>query len=179
MVALEYHHKFAESKSIETERKFPDLVIELISRRPYVFAEAMDSFSELRSLVIRVVREEFCKQIDGSVVDPGQHRNDMVSLRIRAKVGADFKDTKLQFQLLKSIAVLLSTWKDEGNDCDVSASSIHELVDALLRAEDDDTTDQAQGFGLAGAVMAGTSVAAASAEMVGCLRSIGDCLFVC
>jgi integrator complex subunit 1 len=172
VVALENHLSFAEFKSIDTTRRFPDLVVELISGRPNVFAEAMDSFAELRSLIIRVVHEEFTRHVEGDADGDEFVPGEAVILKVRRKCGTSTAETKLPMSLLKSTSVILSIWKDEASNSEQPVSGeINELVDALLEKETEEVDDnqEERKVGLADAVMSGsigTDGTAVSVEVV-------------
>lgn len=134
---------------------FPDLLISLISNRPGVLAETMSSFSELRSIVLRVVRAEF-----GMIGEPSNGESstsNTVRLKLRKASSFNYDVVRVPLALLLSTCVLLSIWEDAERRL-----SIDELVDALLRSKVDEEED----IGLASATIADSSLPALTVESV-------------
>lgn len=187
-MALEEHLAFAESKSIETGLKFPDVVVELVSSRPSVFAEAMDAFPELRSLVIRIVHTEFFRY---SKTDTKEENlvevKEAVIIKPRKSACIQSSECRLPLSVILSISVVFGTWRDslasataatgEGGE---SAAAVCSLVDALMCDDaKEKESDAADDGGLASAVMAGdpalaaVSVESVSKALLGCFALFG------
>ena len=173
IMALEKHLSFAETKSIAIDLRFPDLVAELVSTRPSVFADALDSFPDLRSLVCRVIHGEFLLHAKASGSADGDNgsfkHEDLVLLR---RVGAvdGSSEMHLPLRVLSSISVLLSVWQDEvENDADTK-HAVQELVDSILLSDTKREEENALGGGLASAVFLDSKLPAVSVESVSLLR---------
>jgi hypothetical protein len=146
---------------------FPDLLVKLISSRPGVYAEAMDSFVDLRALIVRVIQTEFERYQQRKEND-----EEADSQTVSIKLNGSHK-THLPLQLLRSCCVLLSIWK-ETNDRSASAESVADtsidgLVDALLQKDDICIGNVRSGVGstgLASATMCQSGVSVASVESV-------------
>lgn len=155
IVALEAYLHRARSIGLEIQRTFPDLLVDLISNRPGVLAETMSSFTELRSLVVRVVRGEFILSVKA---DPRvASASEMVDLKIRTTPTLDLGAVRVPLALLLSTCVLLSIWQDADDN-----ESVDELVDALMRTSVDDDED----IGLGCATLAESKLPALSVESV-------------
>lgn len=155
VLALEAYLLHAGSKGMECEVNFPDLLIGLVSNRPGVLAETMSCFSELRSLVVRVVRAEY-----GMTGEPSNGENsasDTVRLRLRKVLSSEHDVVHIRLALLLSTCVLLSIWEDAEQSL-----SIDELVDALLRSKVDEDED----IGLANATIVDSCLPALTVESV-------------
>lgn len=157
-MALEEHLKFAETNGVDTGMKFSDRLIDLIASRPFVLADAINTFSDLRSLVVRVVHAEFAhySNVDESSGDMESAK--MVRLTPRQNQRLRKNSVVMPLTLLLSVTVLLSIWNAaEGNP------AIEELVDELLQNDvEDDCGDQ----GLASAVTVVGEQAAVTVESV-------------
>ena len=176
VMALHRLIDFAEKSQIVVASSFSDLLIGLISSRPSIFAEAMDTFTDFRSLAIRVLHREFfrCAEEgrDVSVLDQ--------SIAVCIKVlwpSTEETEVTLPISLLKSLCVLLSIWRDpngKDNFADVG-SAVESLADALLRASGvvgNDCHEEAE-IGLAGAKMLGSGSDAVSVESVSRCNLVG------
>jgi len=166
-MALKEHLAFAESKSIDTGLKFPELVVELVSTRPSVFAEAIDSFPELRSLIVQTVHSEFFRHTSESLKECNNNKQNMVILKPRETVSVPSSELCLPLPVILSISVVLSTWVElpaSGID-EKTNSEINALIDALMRIdvkEDESDND----VGLASAVLVDSGAPAISVESV-------------
>jgi len=163
-MALEEHIAFAESKSIDTGLKFPDVVVELVSSRPSVFAEAMDSFPPLRSLVIRVVHSLFFRCAQSEAKEGHVDLEGAVVLNPRGRTAEQSSEIRVPLPVILSISVVLSIWKDTAAE-DESAPAISSLVDALMRVDVKDNESDSD-VGLASAAMADSGLVAVSVESV-------------
>jgi integrator complex subunit 1 len=155
VLALEAYLLQAGAKGMECEVNFPDLLIGLVSNRPGVLAETMSSFSELRSLVVRVVRAEY-----GMIGEPpngGSSASDTVRLTLRKVPSFEHDVVHIRLALLQSTCVLLSIWEDAEQSL-----SVDELVDALLRIKVDENED----IGLASATIVDSNLPALTVESV-------------
>jgi hypothetical protein len=171
-MALEKHIAFAETHEIEVEWNFPTLLVRLISSRPGVYAEAMDTFSDLRSLAIRVAHDEFsrCAKQQATSGDDGGP-DGVVIVKLLPTSYLKTEEVKLPLPLLKSISVLLSIWKDhddQGDKDTAGADAVNELVGSLMRSSTEEGSEvlESNSVGLASAVMADSSLKAVSVESV-------------
>jgi hypothetical protein len=155
IMALEAYLLHAVSKGMDCDVNFPDLLIGLVSNRPGVLAETMGSFSELRSIVARVVRAEF--EMVGEHFNGEPPLSSSVRLRLRKIPSFKYDVVRVPLALLLSTCVLLSIWEDAEQSL-----SIDELVDALLRSKVDEPED----IGLASATIADSSLPALAVESV-------------
>ena len=170
-MALEKHIEFAETHNIEVEWDFSTLLVRLISSRPGVYAEAMDTFSDLRSLAIRVAHDEFsrCAKQDARGDEGGP--DGVVIVKLFPTSFLKTEEVKLSLSLLKSISVLLSIWKDhddQGDKDTTGAGAVNELVGSLMRSSTEEGSEVLENYsvGLASAVMADSSLKAVSVESV-------------
>jgi len=168
VMALEEHLEFAVSKSIETGLKFPVMIVELVSSRPTVFADAMESFPDLRSLVIHAVHSEFVRHAKAGAKDKEAKVKDAVILKPRNTISGEKSAIHLPLSVLLSISVVLSTWRDSMDDRE-SAIAVDSLVDALMRNDTKDNEDDCGDAGLASAVIADSNLVAVSLESVSAL----------
>jgi hypothetical protein len=187
----------AREKGIVGSWNFPSMLIDLLSSRPTVFAEAMDAFPDLRSLAIRVVRTEF-----DSFLSKASNRVAMeldspavIIVICQSQMAPEAADkvveAKLPLALLQSACVLLSIWRDENAakqienvaelmpkaKNDDAALAVEELVQMLLRDDKLENIDEAEDadmvLGLASAKIAGSGKSAVPVESVSCL-SVGE-----
>jgi len=117
VIALEQFISFAEEKNIKIAWQFPALIVDLISRRPSVYAEAIDAFTDLRSLAISIIHDEFALYTQYS-----------------AEAGHTDMDDTFPLALIRSTSVLLSIWRDEYMHTDqTSTVYVENLVTSLMR----------------------------------------------
>jgi hypothetical protein len=171
LMALEKHIEFAETHKIEVAWNFSTLLVRLISSRPGVYAEAMDTFSDLRSLAIRVAHDEFsrCAKQQAGGVEGGP--DGVVIVKLFPTSFSKTEEVKLPLSLLKSISVLLSIWKDhddQGDKDTTGAGAVNELVGSLMRSSTEEGSEvlENNSVGLASAVMADSGLKAVSVESV-------------
>jgi hypothetical protein len=182
----------ARQKGIVGSWNFPSMLIDLLSSRPTVFAEAMDAFPDLRSLAIRVVRSEFDSSLSKSSNRDAMELDSAVIIVVcQSHMAPDAADkvveAKLSLALLQSACVLLSIWRDENAakqienvaelmpkaKNDDAALAVEELVRMLLRDDKmeniDEAEDSALVLGLASAKIAGSGKSAVPVESVSLL----------
>ena len=136
VLALEHIIGFAKERKVEVKRDFEPLVVDLISRRPGVFAEAIDIYSDLRVRLVCVLHGQFVSFVQNSNVAIDLEKAIEVTLY---SSGALEKTVKLPLSLVRSISVLLSVWKDEyKHDEPESANAVEYLISSLLRENDVD-----------------------------------------
>jgi hypothetical protein len=160
-MALEKHIEFAETHKIEVEWNFSTLLVRLISSRPGVYAEAMDTFSDLRSLAIRVAHDEFSRCAEQEARRDEGGPDGVVIVKLFPASFLKTEEVKLPLSLLKSISVLLSIWKDhddQGDKDNVGADAVNELVGSLMRSSTEEGSEVLDSVGLASAVMADSSL---------------------
>lgn len=151
IIALEKHISFAEENGVQLDQRFSYLLIHLVSNRPSVLAAAMEEYSDLRSLSIRVLHASFI----GNTKRAGEIFDSIDSI----VVAVEFLKTSqklcgtvyLPLPLLQSICVVLSIWKDHNDDEADVKSAVKDFADALL--EPDDEHSQNDNAGLANAKM--------------------------
>jgi hypothetical protein len=171
LMALEKHIGFAERHKIEVEWNFSTLLVRLISSRPGVYAEAMDTFSDLRSLAIRVAHDEFSRCAKQEATEDEGGSDGVVIVKLFPTSFLMTEEVKLPLSLLKSISVLLSIWKDhddQGDKDTAGAGAVNELVGSLMRSSTEEGSGvlESNTVGLASAVMADSSLKAVSVESV-------------
>lgn len=164
VLALEKHIEFAENKGREVVSRFPDLLFDLIAGRPSIFAETIEAFHDLRSLVVRIVYKEFERY---SKKGKGAENGGAVNqVRLRLKES----DFIIPSTLLQSITILLSVWNDTGvqKDDEESRNAMEKLVDGLLKADSEgqDTSSEGTETGLTSASMVDSGTLAVSVELV-------------
>ncbi len=118
--------EYSEKNGVDVSFQFADLVVDLISKRPSVLAEAIDSYTDLRSIIIKVIFEEFSTRVQTSDEFKITHSFD------QSIVAADHLQG-IPLSLVQSISVFLSLWKDEYRTAEGDSSKyIEYLADALL-----------------------------------------------
>ena len=131
---------YAQQCGIFVERNFCDLLVRLISNRPSAFAAAMESFSDLRSLSVRVLFSSFVEKTGrAEYVFDSMH-----SVAIKLFEGEQGKGgtVHVPLTLLQSICVVLSVWKDSDSEDDKDVSeAVETFVRALLRPDDENHND--------------------------------------
>jgi hypothetical protein len=170
-MALEKHIAFAETHRIEVKWKYSTLLVRLISSRPGVYAEAMDTFSDLRSLAIRVAHDEFARCAKEEASEDGVGSDGVVIVKLFPTSFLKTEEVELPLSLLQSISVLLSIWKDQDDQGDrdtAGEGAVNELVDSLMRSNGEEGSEggESTSVGLASARMADSSIAAVSVESV-------------
>lgn len=168
------------------------MLIDLLSSRPTVFAEAMDAFPDLRSRAIRVVRTEFDSYLSKASNRDAMELDSAVIIAVcqshMAPEAADkVVEAKLPLALLQSACVLLSIWRDENaakeienvaelmqkDKNDDAALAVEELVRMLLRDDKIENVDEDEDadlvLGLASAKIAGSGKSAVPVESVSLL----------
>jgi integrator complex subunit 1 len=152
VLALHKIKKFTVANNVLKDWNFASLLIELVSRRPTVFAAALSSYVNLRSLAIRVVVEEFRIYVEKKRPTTASE-NSMVdiSLCYSSHDGRDGEPTEVQMPLalLQSSCVLLSIWsEDEKNDKD--SACIDGLVAMLMKSRDSEESNNSETNGVSG-----------------------------
>ena len=167
LLCVEQHIAFAENHGIPVAWNFPSLLMSLVSDRPSVFAEAMDSFSNLRLLAIRVVHAQFEKYVKSNSsldIDPSR----AVSIYLHPTAMSEGGPVTVPIELLQATSVVLSIWKGGEQETE-GTSFIDDLLGALTTSSDDQKLDEGeskQKVGLASSTMVKTSKPAVSVESV-------------
>lgn len=163
-MALERHISFAEQHGVPIEQNFPELLTHLVSTRPSVCAEAMDAYSNLRSLALRVLHADFSWH--AKVKDDSSDKRSSAAVVMRVyESSLHYGELELPLSLLQSVSVVLSIWKDQhAEGSHETAILVQELADALLRPDNDDKF--VDGRGLASAKLLEGCTAAVSVESV-------------
>ena len=171
VLALRKITLFAEENEVLGDWKFPSLLVNLLSRRPTVFAGALTSYEDLRSLAIEVVSGEFDVYATKKDV-PTENRDIMVNISLRhvAKDGEAGEPNKVQMPLalLQSSCVLLSIWlEDEKNNAD--SNHIRGLAEMLMQSRESEGVtanemNESDAEGLASATLLETNTSAMPVE---------------
>jgi integrator complex subunit 1 len=133
LMALEQHIQFAEKHDVKVEWRFPELLINLMSRRPNVCAEAMDAFSDLLSMAVRVLHSEFLRYAQGPGGEIARNGEPVVVMKTYGTTSDEATTVTLPLSLLQSVSVVLSTWKEQESGLDQQAtSSVDYLANVLL-----------------------------------------------
>lgn len=177
IVALERHLSYAAANNIAVEYVFSRLLFRFISNRPSILAEAMNSFTDLRSLAIRVIHSEFASYTRPET--PKELDEDtavIISLHSTSISDAGQKVT-LPLTLLESTAVVFSIWKEESSEGEsdpATTASMDDLVNALTHDESHSTEHD---LGLSSATMKAGGSAAMPVESVSHSVTERSCLF--
>lgn len=172
VLALNKLTKLAKGNNVPGDWDFTSLLIELVSRRPTVFAAALSSFPDLFSLAIHVVIEEFIVYFEGES-EKIKSENIMVDIslcssplenggRVPAKV-------EMPLTLLQSSCVLLSIWFEEDKN-EMDSAAIDGLVKMLMKSRESEQGDNSESKGiddvdgLAGAKLVNTQKSAIPVE---------------
>ena len=151
VLALKEHIHFAKENHLGQNTKFSDLLTGLIAKRQSVYAEAFDTFGELRELAVSVIHNEII-----SLAEAGKPMGEAISeveasfAKLGLNVGGKDMDIRVSLDLLKSSCVLLSICTlPDAVDKGAKGTAVEELVRLLL---DPDHGENASGHvkGLAG-----------------------------
>jgi hypothetical protein len=160
---LERHISFAEQQCVPMEQNFPELLTHLVSTRPSACAEAMDAYSNLRSLALRVLHADFSWHAKVKIAND-KRSSAAVVMRVY-KSTLHYGELELPLSLLQSVLVVLSIWKDQhAEGSHETAILVQELADAVLHPENDDK--YVDGGGLASAELLECGTAAVFVEYV-------------
>lgn len=156
-MALEQHISFAKEHEIRVEQSFSELLIQLVSARPSVCAEAMDAYSNLRSLSLRVLHADFVRH--ARVEDGPRDKRGSPIVYMRVYESSLHKgEVFLPLSLLQSLSVVLSIWKDEhAEGSHETALLVQELADALLSPDNNDQSADDRGLASAKLLEDGTA----------------------
>lgn len=149
VLALHKIESFSMANNLLGDWKFTSLLIELLSRRPTVFAGALSSYVDLRSLAIQVVSEEFQLYVEKKDVSDTSE-DTVVDISLHAKDGV-LTQVQMPLALLQSSCVLLSIWsEDKKNDRD--SVYIEDLVTILMKSRESEEnsitqTDEVEDIG--------------------------------
>ena len=154
-------------------------MVELISNRPSEFAEAMDAFTDLLSLAIRVVNGELSRHAENSTKEKSSlcDELDTNNVAVMKLNGTSFGapaggKVVLPLSLLETTAVILSIWRSKSENADdeerTVVSAVNDLVNAMMRSSSDEGEDfdEDDDTGLAGAKRLDSEVTALSVESV-------------
>jgi len=140
ILALNKLTKFATENEVPGDWNFASLFIDLVSGRPTIFAAALSSFVDLRSLAIQVVVEEFKVYVENGNRKT-KSENTMVDVKLchssQNGTNGESEHVQMPLALLQSSCVLLSIWSaDEEKNND--SACIEELVAILMNSRDSD-----------------------------------------
>jgi hypothetical protein len=144
ILALNEHLKFAVLHNIETITNMPKLIMQLVSSRPSVYAEVLDTFSDLRTLIINIIHSEWVHCANKSQSEALERNDDecvqMISLTLYTTSVTSGK-VELPQPLLQTVCVLLSIWKDDavGKSSTQDSEYVMHLVDSLLMPDAENT----------------------------------------
>ena len=134
IIALQTNITFSETHKIAVEWTFPRLLVELISKRPSVYAEAVYSFLDLRAIAVRVVHDEFARFATGSAIVSDDGAEPVIEVPLHMNPFSEVDAVKLPLHLIRATAVLLSVWKDEYAEVEKEAAHrVDNLVSALMQ----------------------------------------------
>ena len=171
VLAIHKISNFSAACDTLRERNFAPLLIELISKRPRIFATALGLHADFRSLAIQEVVEEFKLYVEKkNLVITIENSPVKINLCYNSYLGKDKTATQVQMPLalLQSLCVLLGIWSDEENKKD--RSYIAFLVAMLMKSRDsgnsnNDLLDETNGVeGLASAKLLKTQESAILVE---------------
>ena len=185
LLALNTFISYAKDNEIKGDWNFASVFIGLMSSRPSVCAEALDRFTDVRTLGIRTVYEEFQKKHEHPSMEQA------VSITLCRANGDD--DVILSLPLLQAASVLLSIWREENganstlengtgivSDSSSADACVESLAHMLLHPIDKKESDGAPHSGLATAKIFGSEKSAVSVESVSFpLESNHACSFQC
>jgi len=173
VLALHKLTKFVKENNLPGDWDFASLLIELVSKRPTVFATALSSYPELCSLVIHVVNEEFRVLFElTSAKTRNWNENVVISLCCSPFKNSKRVSTKVQMPLtlLQSSCVLLSIWFEEDKN-EIDSDAIEGLVQMLMKSREPELGDNSETkgteedlYGLAGAKLVNTQRSAIPVE---------------
>jgi hypothetical protein len=174
VLALERLMQLAMGGKNPNELNFSSFLTGLISDRPTIFASAISTYPDLRSLTVRVVYELLISYTEEKKSDPSTSLNNVsqdqsVLLNLSPKdssSGESSMKIELPLSLLQSISVLLSTWvedslKTEAKECNTGQTKILEIVEMLLSQNGKESLS-----GLASARFATSEISALPVESV-------------
>jgi integrator complex subunit 1 len=163
VLALQKHLSFAAENSVEVSLRFPDLLTQLISQRPSVYAEAIDRFPDFRSVVIVIIHTEFSRYAESGddCTETSGGREVIMKLRWSSQ---EEKEVGLPLALLQSTCALLSIWTTlkTGNADD--SNLIQTLVVALMRSSEEEINIDSASTGLSSAKMTVSGQVAVTVE---------------
>jgi integrator complex subunit 1 len=183
VVALQHLTNYAIDKKIGETWNYPSMLIDLISKRPTVFAATMGSFPDLQSMAIRIAHDEFRAYIISDSTKSKGDMQDEATVKITLynegassanHANGDSKDdgtvqATLPLSLLQSSCVLLSIYLDDDKDL-AENQTVRDLVKMLMREEqayqDGGDGDNSLGAGLSSARIAGSGKSIVPVESV-------------
>jgi hypothetical protein len=131
LLALERHFQFTVDNQVTIDVSFADRLFYLVSSRPGICAEAMDTFMDLWGMVTRVAALEFSCCVDASLrTRSALSRVDVIVTL--ANIERNVR-VKMSIAMLQSICVCLSVWKDHVSHMSSELlANLNCLADALL-----------------------------------------------
>lgn len=167
VMALQDYILFAEKNGISVLHRFPLLLSLLVSQRPNVYAEAIDSFSDFRSLVVKVIHDEICGDSEPSTTTETLEGSHVVSIKLKSKSNKEIVSKTLSGSLLQTTCILLSVWSSGAQSEDEDTSCIDSLVDSLMPTSDGaETQTNTAIVGLASAKHVGNNEIAMTVDSV-------------
>jgi hypothetical protein len=162
VLSLRDHYTFCEAHNITLEKRFDDILIEMVSTRPLVCIEALDSDVHFRELTVQTLYSEFSRLLKERTPEPLLYRSPVVSLSVNesSKYVGSFT---LPLFLLQSICVVLSICGDRDGLSDRSSIGLSDISDVLLRRDGIEADDTK---GLAGATLQENGAPAIDVEHV-------------
>lgn len=168
VIGLHDHMQFATAQDVATVSGFPPILLHLISSRPTIYADVLDAFRDLRCLAVRVLHEECSRLARRRQLTSMQSNTSEVNITLYpTPIGEGAVCVSLD--LLKSVCVLLSIWREDNvskvkEDDDVRVL-VTNLMNAFTRPSRDENKNAIEtAGGLASAKMFGTSIDAVQVE---------------
>lgn len=151
VVSLQRIIEYSGTNGIDVSCRYADLVVDLISRRPSVLAEAIDSYADLRSITIKVVFEEFsmCYHETDDFENAATLGQSMTGSDLRRNKMTGDRVERIPLSLMQSISVFLSLWKDDFRTIECASSKyVDALADALLLQNPEEENEEGADSGL-------------------------------
>jgi integrator complex subunit 1 len=148
ILALNKITHFALDNDIDGDWRFAPMLVDLISRRPAVFAAALTSFSDLRFLAVHVVLDEFSSYVEKTRDDESSEMRLLVEISLCGgqydKFGTnEFTKVILPLGLLQSACVLLSIWFGDSENT-AAISKIKDILEILMKSHESDGGDDGE-----------------------------------
>jgi hypothetical protein len=157
-MALQQHIIFATRHHISVQQRFPELLFRLLSSRPDVCSDALDSFPDFLALAMNVLHSEFFDYAKGKTSKADLALGVTTTICIHNAL-QHYGDFQLPLSLLQAICVVLGIYHVHSCIDDAAA----DLALALLRDVEADADDKT---GLASAMVLESGTPAISVEWV-------------
>ena len=129
---------FAESKGVPAKLDLETLLVDLISSRPGVLAEAIDAYSDLRDVTAEVLHTQFISVLKNGETTQTTTPFVMITVHVETLSNGGRRLVKIPLPLIRAVSVLLSLWKDQFNEENSEISTyVKNFVSSILRDEVD------------------------------------------